>query len=196
MELHDMKSNWQQAGGDFKSEADLLNMTKITHHPTLKKIRIKLIAETIFLLLFLIIYYDWFDGDKKPLYANILLVAGLLLYIANDIIGYISIATPVSGINLKLSITNYFARVKRLAIFSLVVSFLYSISLIVFFTSVIHFTKEKRWLLIGFLVILFQVMFWSFRVWTNHLKNLKQQMKDLGFDENKAFIRPEKTGDL
>jgi hypothetical protein len=185
MELHDMKSNWQQAGGDFKSEADLLNMTKITHHPTLKKIRIKLIAETIFLLLFLIIYYDWFDGDKKPLYANILLAAGLLLYIANDIIGYISIATPVSGINLKLSITNYFARVKRLAIFSLVVSFLYSISLIVFFTSVIHFTREKRWLLIGLLVILFQVMFWSFRVWTNHLKNLKQQMKDLGFDENK-----------
>ena len=184
MELHDMKSSWQQAGGDFKSETDLLNMTKITHHPTLKKIRIKLIAETIFLLLFLIIYYDWFDGDKKPLYANILLAAGLLLYIANDIIGYISIATPVSGINLKLSITNYFARVKRLAIFSLVVSFLYSISLIVFFTSVIHFTREKRFLLLGLAVILFQLMFWSFRIWSKRIKTLKQHVQDFDIDEN------------
>lgn len=124
MELNDLKSNWQNAGGAFKSETELLKMTKITHHPSLKKIRIKLIAETIFLLLFLVIYYDWFDGDKKPFYANIVLVTGLLLYIANDIIGYVSIAKPVSGLNLKLSITNYFAKIKRLAIFSLVFFFI------------------------------------------------------------------------
>lgn len=185
MELNDLKSNWQNAGGAFKSETELLKMTKITHHPSLKKIRIKLIAETIFLLLFLVIYYDWFDGDKKPFYANIVLVTGLLLYIANDIIGYVSIAKPVSGLNLKLSITNYFAKIKRLAIFSLVFSFLYSISLIVFFNSVIHFTKEKRFLLLGLAVILFQLMFWSFRVWTNRIKSLKQQVKDFDVDENK-----------
>ncbi|MEO6453152.1 MAG: hypothetical protein ABIN97_03725 [Ginsengibacter sp.] len=182
MELSGLKSNWQNAGGAFKSEADLLNMTKITHHPSLKKIRKKLIAETILLLFFLIIYYDWFDGDKKPFYANIALVTGLLLYIANDIIGYISLAKPISSLNLKLSITNYFARIKRLAIFSLVFSFLYSISLIVFFTSVINFTREKRFLLLGLVVILFQLMFWSFRVWTKRIKSLKQQVKDFDAD--------------
>ena len=65
MELTDLKSGWQNAGEAFKNEADLLNMTRITNHPSLKKIRMKLIAETIFLLFFLVIYYDWFDGDKK-----------------------------------------------------------------------------------------------------------------------------------
>jgi hypothetical protein len=180
-----MKSNWQHAGGDVKSESELLNMTKITHHPTLKKIRRKFIAETVFLLFFLIVYYDWFDGDKKPFYANMILVAGLLLFMANNIIGYLSIATPVSGLNLKLSITNYFFRIKRLAVFSLVFSFLYSISFIVFFTSVIHFTREKSFLLGGIGIIFFQLMFWSFRVWTRWIKSLKQQVKDFGFDENK-----------
>jgi len=185
MELNDLKSNWQNAGGTFKSEADLLNMTKITYHPSLKKIRIKLIVESIFLLLFLVIYYDWFDGDKKPFYANMILVTGLLLYIANDVIGYIAIAKPISGLNLKLSITNYFAKIKRLAILSFTFSFLYSISLIVFFTSVIHFTREKRFLLLGLTVILFQLMFLSFRVWTKRIKSLKQQVIDFDIDENK-----------
>jgi hypothetical protein len=184
MELNDLKSNWQNAGGPLKSEGDLLNMTKIIHHPALKKLRIKLIAETIFLLFFLIIYYDWFDGDKKPFYANIVLVTGLLLYIANNVIGYVSLAKPINGLNLKVSVTNYFARVKRLAIISLVFSFLYSISLIVFFTSVIYFTREKRLLLVALAFILFQLMFWSFRMWRRRIKSLKQQVKDFDFDNN------------
>ncbi len=183
MELNDLKSNWQNAGGSFKRESDLLNMTKIIHHPALKKIRVKLIAETIFLLFFLTIYYDWFDGGKKPFYANIVLVTGLLLYVANDIIGYVAIAKPINGLNLKLSVTKYFVRVKRLAIFSLVFSFLYSISLIVFFTSVIHFTREKRLLLVALAVILFQLMFWSFRMWNRRIKSLQQQVKDFDADE-------------
>lgn len=183
MELEDLKSGWQNAGTAFKNETDLLNMTKIANHPTLKKIRIKLISESIFLLLFFAIYYDWFDGDKKPFYANVVLVTGLLLYVANDVIGYVSIAKPIRGLSLRLSITNYCARIKRLAVSSLVFSFLYSISLIVFFTSVIHFTREKRLLLVALAVILFQLMFWSYRVWTKRIKSLKQQVKDIDVDE-------------
>lgn len=183
MELNDLKSNWQNAGGAFKSEADLLKMTKLTHHPSLKKIRKKLIAESIFLAVFLVVYYDWFDGDKKPFYANMVLAAGLLLYLANDMIGYFAIVKPISGLNLKLSITNYLARIKRLAVFSLFSSFLYSVCIIVFFTSLIHFTREKRFLLLGLSVILFQVMLWSFRVWTKWIKNLRQQVKDFDLGE-------------
>lgn len=185
MELNDLKSNWQNAGGSFKSHAELLNMAKIINHPSLKKIRTKLIVETTFLLLFLFIYYSGFDGNKKPLYANIVLVAGLLLFIANDIIGYIAIAKPIRGSNLKLSITKYFTRIKRLAILSLAFSFLYSIALIIFFTSVIHFTREKRFLLLGLIIILLQLMFWSYRVWARWKKSLKQQVGNFDTEETK-----------
>ena len=173
MELQDLKSGWQNAGGTFKSETDLLNMTKITNHPSLKKIRRKLIVETIMLMLFLIVYYDWFDGDKKPFYANALLVIGLLLYILNDVIGYISILNPITGLNLKISIKNYLARIKRLSVLSLIFSFLYSISFIVFFASVINFTKEKSFILAGTILVLFQMMLWSYRVWSKWIKKLE-----------------------
>jgi hypothetical protein len=185
MELNDLKSGWQNAGGALKSEVDLQKMTRITHHPSLKKIRIKLIMETIGLVFFLFIYYDWFDGDKKPFYVNLLLVSSLLLYISNDVIGYISIARPIRGINLKLSIQNYLTRLKRLSFFSLITSLLYSVSIIVFFTSVINFTKEKRLLLAGIIIVLFQMFLLSFKIWTKRINKLKQQVNDFNLDEGK-----------
>src|SRR5688572_21043177 len=124
MELNDLKSGWQNASGDSKSEADLRRMTRIVNHPSIRKIRTKLIIEIIVLLIFLFIYYDWFDGDKKPFYANLALVVGLLLYIFNDVIGYISIVRPIRGTNLKLSLENYLSRIKQLSISSVIITFL------------------------------------------------------------------------
>jgi hypothetical protein len=63
MELKDLKPAWQDAGGVFKNEAELQQMMKISNHPSLKKIRTKLIVEIIGLLIFSIIYFDWFDGN-------------------------------------------------------------------------------------------------------------------------------------
>lgn len=183
MELNDLKSGWQNASGAFKSEADLQKMTQITRHPSLKKIRTKLIVETIGLIFFLFVYYDWFDGDKRPFYVNLLLVGSLLLYISNDVIGYVSIARPIRGINLKLSIQNYLMRVKRLSFFSLIISLLYSVSIIVFFTSVINFTKEKRLILAGIIIVLFQMFFLSLKIWTKRINKLKQQVSDFNLDE-------------
>ena len=185
MELNDLKSGWQAAGSAFTNEVNLQKMTRVTQHPSLKKIRTKLIIETIGLVFFLFVYYDWFDGDKKPFAVNVLLVSSLLLYILNDVIGYISIARPVRGINLKLSIQNYLMRIKRLSVFSLIISFLYSISIIIFFTSVINFTKEKKLILAGLIIVLFQMVFLSFKTWTKWIKSLKQQVNDFNLDEEK-----------
>lgn len=184
MELNDLKQGWQNAGGNVKTEEDLAKMTKIAHHPTLKKIRTKLVAETIGLLLFLTVYYDWFDGDKKPITVNVLLVTSLVLYVLNDVIGYLSIARPVQNINLKLSVEKYLYNIKRLSHFSLAISFLYSVCLIVFFSSVIHFTKEKAFILLGFSVVLFQMTFFSQRIWAKWIKSLQAQVNEFNLDEN------------
>lgn len=183
MNQNDLKSNWQNAGGDFKSEADLQRMTRIINHPSIKKIRTKLIIETIVLLFFLFIYYDWFDGHKKPFYANTALALGLLLFIFNDVIGYIFITRPIGGANLKLSNENYLIRIKRLSISSVIITFLYSISIIIFFTSVITFTKEKGLTLIFSTVVIFQLILLSVRMWIKWIKNLKLQVKDFNLDE-------------
>ncbi|OCB75275.1 hypothetical protein B0A79_09360 [Flavobacterium piscis] len=183
MELNDLKSDWKNAGKNFKSEADLRLMTKIVNHPSIKKIRTKLIIEAIVLSFFLFIYYDWFDGDKKPFYANVSLVVGLLLYIFNDVIGYISITRPIKDTNLKLSLQNYLLRIERLSISSVIITFLYSISIIIFFTSVITFTKEKGLILIFSVVLVVQFILLSLRMWTKWIKNLKIQVREFNIDE-------------
>lgn len=183
MELNDLKSDWKNAGKNFKSEADLRLMTKIVNHPSIKKIRTKLIIEAIVLSFFLFIYYDWFDGDKKPFYANVSLVVGLLLYIFNDVIGYISITRPIKDTNLKLSLQNYLMRIERLSISSVIITFLYSISIIIFFTSVITFTKEKGLILIFSVVLVVQFILLSLRMWTKWIKNLKIQVREFNIDE-------------
>ncbi|PXY46308.1 hypothetical protein [Flavobacterium hydrophilum] len=183
MELNDLKSDWKNAGEDFKSEADLRLMTKIVNHPSIKKIRTKLIIEVIVLSFFLFIYYDWFDGDKKPFYANLSLVVGLLLYIFNDVIGYISITRPIREANLKLSLQNYLMRIKLLSISSVIITSLYSISIVIFFTSIINFTKEKGLILIFSVVVAIQFILLSLRMWTKWIKNLKLQVKDFNIDE-------------
>ncbi len=188
MELNDLKSGWQNAGGAFKSEKDLQRMTRMVNHPSIKKIRTKLVIETIILVFFLFIYYDWFYGDKKPFYANLSLVVGLLLYIFNDVIGYIALLRPIRGANLKLSIQNYLMRVKRLSISSIIITILYSLSIIIFFTSVITFTKEKGLLLVFSSVVVCQLILLSFKIWRKWIKNLKLQVKNFNLDEDSQFV--------
>ena len=183
MELEDLKSDWQNGLIAEKSEDDLQKMTRITNHPTLKRIRTKLIIETICFVLFLLAYYDWFDGDKKPFYANAFLVVSLLFFIANDVVGYFSIEKRIEGSNLKTSLEKYLSKIKQLSTLSLMCTFLYSISILVFFTSVIHFTREKSFILVGISIIFIQLMFWSQRIWTRWIKKLEQQVSDFKPDE-------------
>ena len=183
MELNELKSGWQNAGGNYRTEADLERMTKLNHHPTLKRIRIKMIIETVVLSFFLVVYYDWIDGDKKPLYANLLLFAGVLLYIFNDVIGYISLAKPVMKENLRSSVQHLLRKVKRLSILSLVISFFYSVCLLAFFLSVVTFTKEKSFILLGMILVLVQVTHISYKVWRNWILKLELQVNDFAKED-------------
>ena len=183
MELNELKSGWQNAGGNYRTEADLERMTKLNQHPTLKRIRTKLMIETILLSFFLVVYYDWFDGDQKPLYANLLLFAAVLLYILNDVIAYISLARPVMKENLRSSVQHLLSKVKRLSMLSLVVSFSYSVCLLAFFLSVITFTKEKSFILLGMILVLVQVTHISYKLWRNWIAKLELQVTDFGKED-------------
>ena len=183
MELNELKSGWQNAGGNYRTEADLERMTKLNQHPTLKRIRIKMIIEIVVLSFFLVVYYDWFDGDKKPLYANLLLFAGVLLYIFNDVIGYISLTKPVMKENLRSSVQHLLSKVKRLSILSLVISFFYSVCLLAFFLSIVTFTKEKSFILLGMILVLVQVTHISYKVWRNWILKLELQVNDFAKED-------------
>jgi len=183
MDANNLKLIWQKAGGAGKSESEIKRMTNIINHPSLKKIRTKLLIESISLTFFLFIYYDWFDGNNKTFTMNVLLVSSLILYILNDVIGYFSISRPIRGANLKISIEKYYLRIKRFSVFSLITSFLYGLFIILYFSSTINFNKEKYLILIGIVIILLVMTYLSFQLWNKWIASLKIRVNEFMSDD-------------
>ena len=98
--------------------------------------------------------------------------------IFNDVIGYLSMAKPVMKENLRQSVQHLLQRVKRLSLLSLIISFVYSVCLLVFFLSVITFTKEKNFILLGMILVLVQLTHISYKLWRNWIIKLELQVSD------------------
>jgi hypothetical protein len=176
MDLKDMQSIWQNAGRPDKSRDDLRKMMRL---PAVRRIRARLLVESACFLFVLVVYYDWFDGAQKPFYANVLLVVALLSVIAKDVTGYIHLLRPAVKSDIRASLSHLLSRTERLARWSLVLSGAYGLALIIYFTSVIHFTREKGFILTGVLIILTQLILWSHRIWRKTVKNLRKQLEVL-----------------
>jgi len=176
MELEEIKYQWQKAGTAEKTLQQLNAMTRISNNPVMKKLLIKLSIETLMLLIFAAIYYDWFDGDQKPFYANVALITVLILYIIMDVIGILFLLNPVNGKDIKTSIHEYMTGARRLYMCSMITSVLFTISMLLFFSSVITFNREKSFILIFLLILLVQMMWWSLRIWKKRIKFLAGQL--------------------
>jgi phosphoglycerol transferase MdoB-like AlkP superfamily enzyme len=178
MNIDDFKTNWQNAGDGSYSEKEIEMMTKISSHPTLKKIRIKLLAEAVMLTALLFGYYDGFDGINKPLYINVFLVMSICLYILNNVAGYIFIKTPATEFNIKLSLYKQVTTLKRVRLFSLFSSAFYAISLLAFFMNGIRFTNQKYMIVAAAILIYLVLFILSYLTWKrkiDHFRRLEEE---------------------
>ena len=174
MEFDNLKSNWKNSGSQIKSKSELEMMTKVKNHPQLKKIRSKLIVETFLIIIFLFVYYNAFDGSEKPLWINILLSISAILYILNDVFSYVTLLNPVKGISIKNSITKLHDTLQKLQIFSIITSFLFGIALIFFFSSSIIFTNTKYLIVLGIIISLVGMIYFSYKNWNGRIKQIKE----------------------
>ena len=142
MELDKLKSTWDQSSTGKKSQNELLIMTKVKNHPTIKKMKLKFLIEAILLIVFIAVYYDGFDGETKPLWANLLLIGATSLYIFVRFVGWLVLRNPINGDNLKQSLLNFQSKLKQITIAIVLTSFLFGCAVISFFSSSIDFTKE------------------------------------------------------
>ncbi|MFS4455299.1 hypothetical protein [Maribacter sp. 2304DJ31-5] len=178
MDLQNLKTSWNKINYSPKNELELEKMTAIKNHPVLKKIKIKLIIETLSISLFLMLYYSGFDGVEKPIYANVLLILGAIAYILNGVLSFQTIQKPIQGDSLKNSIKNYFNKIKNVSKISLGISIFYVSCLLLFFSSTINFNSEKKWILLFGIIVLIQAFFWSSRIWKSWLKKLALQINN------------------
>jgi hypothetical protein len=173
MEQDPLKAAWQNIATGQKSNGELSGMIKERLHPVLKRIRIQLVLEMFSFIVFLIVYYDFFDGNKKPVYANVCLVSALVLVILHNLIGYFLIKHPFKENNIKQSLQQRLAKIKKYAATAIAVRFLMVVCLLIFFTSTIKFNENKYWLLIGLVIILLIEMLLLSLLWKKRIKRIK-----------------------
>lgn len=178
MELDHLKSSWKEVGIDKKSHEELSTMTKLKNHPNIKKIRIKLVIETILISVFLAVFYDVFDGATKPLWANILLIVATIPYLIVRFMGWLVLRNPIKEDNLKISLINFQNKLKRMAISVWVTSFLFGSSIILFFASSIDFTKGKYLILASMILSLMILGYLSSRNWFKRVEDINTTLKD------------------
>lgn len=174
MELDELKEAWGSVSAPAKSNEELQLMLKENKHPVLKGIRRQLIIELTCWLAFIACYYTMFDGDRKPFFLNLILIACVMFLIVHNLMGYYFSKYLVNGANIKLSIQNYIAKVKWYAGVSVFARFLYAAGLLLFFTYGIHFNKGK-YNLLGAVIVAFAIsLFWLYRLWAKRLNQLKE----------------------
>jgi cation transport ATPase len=174
MDINDLKTDWNRIETNKKSRKELMMMIKIQNHPKLNRIRIRLIIEIVMLVAFLAAYNDIFDGPEKPLWVNVILIFSAVLFILTDAIGYWVLQNPIQESNLRESLTKLHTKIKRLSIFSLIASFLFGLSVVLFFTSTIVFTPLKYLQSAGLLIALMFMLYISYKSWAQRMNQIKQ----------------------
>ena len=176
MENDQLKSMWSNLGDTPKDQQTLKTM-KSAH--SFRKMRRQLLIETIAFILFLIVYYDFFDGDKKPLYANIALIAAALFVIIHSFLGYKLATTALHGDTIRHSLTNSLSRLRKYAFISVSSRVFAAACLLIFFTSVIKFTSYK-YISLSIILAIFClqiIMLWN--IWKKRIRKLEGDITDL-----------------
>jgi hypothetical protein len=177
MELDTLQSAWQNNEPALKGNTEISAMMRERTHPVLKRIRRQMIIEGIAFTFFLFAYYNLFDGDKKPFYANVLLVAAMLFALMHTIAAYILAQGGAVGNTIKQALSNRLSKLKGYALTSVISRVLVAGCLLFFFTSIITFTTEKYWLLAAMiLVFIIQIMLLS-GIWFKRIRQVKNAME-------------------
>ncbi len=178
MENDALKSAWQDLPTPQKSNPELKSILHESAHPVLKGIRRQLLIELVGFTAFLLVYYDFFDGDRKPLYANMLLVSAMLLVMAHNIAGYLLTRRGIKGNTIRQSLEDRLGDMKTYAIVSVALRVLAAACLWFFFMSVVTFDAHRYWLLaVVVVLVLVQITALS-RIWLGRLKRMREVIAD------------------
>jgi len=185
MNADNLKNTWQNTRTEHVDARRLKEMRKVRNHPVLKGIRIQLVFEMLAWTTFLALYYNAFDGDKKPLYANLLLVGGSLLLIVHNVAGYFAQRNIVRGLVLLQSLQRYVDGLRKFKLVSVTSRIVAILTMLVFFGSVVQFTQTK-YLLLGGILLIVPLQVWLLnRIWDGRIRHVQGVIKGLSEDDSK-----------
>lgn len=177
MELDELKNDWNNLKTPETPVTDIQAMLSAGNHPVLKGIRRQVITEVVGWSAFLLCYYTMFDGDRKPLWLNAVLVVSVLFPVVHSLMGYSFSRFLVNGVTLKQSLTNYLAKVKVYALVSIAARLLFAAGLLLFFTYGLSFNGRYYLIAIIGAIFLFQVAMLG-RLWARRLNSIRMAVTE------------------
>lgn len=180
MDLNQLKQSWQQAGTQEQLHLKQLEqMTKISQHPVLGRIRTKLIIEAVAMTVLLFVFYDMFDGHTKPAYASVALVMGVAFYLGSNLYSFFTLKQAVSADNILGSLQHFMAQLQRAKVFSLTSLVLFSVALWVYFTSAVSMDMRLWAVLACMAGTTLVFLYFSARTWSHWIGRIRQSINEL-----------------
>lgn len=179
MHLKEFKSTWNTIETPVFSSEEIYKMLSENNHPVIRRIRTQLTIEIIVWSIFLICYYSVFDGERKPVWINILLICSVLIPLGYNFMGYRISKYLIQGSNIRESLMNYIAKVRVFAVISIVSRQVYLMGILLFFTYGLKFNSERYMPLIVIgLIFIFQLWI-SCRIWNKRIENIRNAITSL-----------------
>ena len=172
MNIEELKNDWKNLQPDNTGMKEQSMLKRGKGNSQLNAIRLRLVIEMVSYVLFLAVYYTMFDGDKKPLYANLLLVGSFLMVIIHSMAGYLAAKNIISGENILQSMTKYHKKLKGYAMVSLLTRTVSLICLLIFFLSSVELDTKKNWILLGLVLLVAIQAYINYKLWFARIKKI------------------------
>lgn len=170
-----LKSVWKQATLPAHGDLQALVRTR-GEHPVMSRIRRQLLLEGCCYALFLLVYYDFFDGHTKPLYLNIILVLSVACMLVQHINGYLLAAGRLREPDILQSLQQKMRQLKQYAWLSVGSRTLGWGGILLFFCTGITWTTPKYWLLAGATVIMAIQMRLLWQLWQRRINRINETL--------------------
>lgn len=143
MELENLKWEYQNSGKAALCKTDIQKIILENTHPVLKGIKTQLLIETVIWVIFLVVYYNIFDGHLKSPLWNFLLVVSVVFILTHNVLGFQIISNPINGETIQESLRKYLIKIKKYAVISIASRVFAIVMLLGYFISTMTLTNEK-----------------------------------------------------
>lgn len=150
----------------------------IQRHPARRGMRRQMIFEILSLTVFLLVYYDFFDGARRPASANAWLVAAVALVIVHNAAGYFFSRRVLAGDHLQEMVKGYLSGMRRFAVVSVAARVGMVVCMLLFFCSGLVMTDGKIAMLMVIGVIAAAQMVWLGTIWRNRIRDIGSTLKE------------------
>ncbi|RPE08467.1 hypothetical protein EGT74_15590 [Chitinophaga lutea] len=168
-----------------KKQEELKGMLLEGRHPVLRQLRRQVVIEVSLFTAFLLMYYSIFDGDRKPVLFNVLLVVGVLFVIGHSIFGYFNSRRAIRTGNLREALNVRLKELKTYAWMSVLFRSVSTVFILLYFSmgiGVSDFTMEKQVILLGAILILVIQLGVKTNMWLRRIRRLGRVAGELGGD--------------